>query len=84
MAYKSELSPEAERDLEAILDYLAKSYVGFGERPEDAGAKAIARVAEVRETALAINTPPSAGRSTKIPLPASAMSWSTAPSAGSL
>ena len=51
MAYRLEVSDEAERDFGLIFDHLYDSYLGFGEALEDALDHAEARILEIRAAA---------------------------------
>ena len=61
MAFRLEFSAAAERDFELIFDHLFESYVGFGERPDQAVEHAVARILEIRLTAGRILTAPHRG-----------------------
>ncbi len=61
MAYRLELSVEAERDFGLIFDHLSDSYLGFGEALEDAFDHAEARILEIRAAADRIAAAPHRG-----------------------
>ena len=61
MAFRLELSAEAERDFGLLFDHLLRSYLGFGERVENALDHAGARVVEIRAGAERILTAPHRG-----------------------
>ena len=48
MAFRLEVSAAAERDFELIFDHLLRSYLDFGESPEDALDRAAARIVGTR------------------------------------
>ena len=51
MAFRLEFSAAAERDFDLIFDHLFESYIGFGERTDQAVEHAAARILEIRSTA---------------------------------
>ena len=61
MAFRLEFSTAAEREFERIFDYLFESYLGFGERPDEAVEHAAARTLEIRPAADRILTAPHRG-----------------------
>lgn len=61
MAYRLEISAEAERDFELIFDHLLRSYLNFGESLTSALDHAAARVLEVRAEAERILAVPNRG-----------------------
>jgi len=61
MAFRLEISAEAERDFELIFDHLLKSYTSFGESIENAVGHAEARVLEIRAAAHGISLAPHRG-----------------------
>ena len=48
MAFRLEVSAAAERDFELIFDHLLRSYLDFGESPENALDRAEARIVGIR------------------------------------
>lgn len=61
MVFRLEFSAAAERDFDLIFDHLFQSYVGFGERTDDAADHAAARILEIRSAADRILTAPFRG-----------------------
>ena len=61
MAWKTEFSQDAERDLELIFDHLFDAYVGFGEAPDGAFAQAADRIGQIRQSAVALSNAPHRG-----------------------
>lgn len=51
MPFAIEFAAGSERDFELIYDHLFESYIGFGERPEDASAHAAQRILGIRRAA---------------------------------
>lgn len=47
MRFNLDRGSQVTRDLERIYDFLFDSYVGFGDKPEDADVAAAARVAQI-------------------------------------
>ena len=63
MAFRLEISSDAERDFALIFDHLFDSYRAFGESAQSAFEHAEKRVKEVREAADRILTAPYRGES---------------------
>ena len=61
MAFRLEFSVAAERDFELIFDHLLRSYLDFGESPENALDRAAARIVEIRAAAERILSAPHRG-----------------------
>ena len=61
MAFRLEISDQAERDFGLIFDHLFRSYLDFGEDLESAFNHAGARVLEIRAGAERISTAPHRG-----------------------
>ena len=51
MKFAVEFSAESERDFELIFEHLCESYIGFGESPEAALARAAQRIMDIRRAA---------------------------------
>ena len=61
MAFQLEFAADAERDFGLIFDHLLRSYLGFGERLENALDHAEARTLEIRAAAERILDAPHRG-----------------------
>ena len=83
MAYRLEISVDAERDFGLIFDRLIRSYLGFGESPASAFDRAEARIREIRAGTECVLTAPIAANATTTSCPARGTSPSDGPSTGS-
>ncbi len=61
MAYRVERALDTDRDLEAIFDFLVRSYIDFGEQRGDAFERAGARLADIEAGMAAIGGAPHQG-----------------------
>lgn len=61
MDYSVEFAADAERDFEILLEFLAESYIAFGDRPAEAIDRARARVQAVRTEIEALGRSPHRG-----------------------
>ena len=61
MGWTLELSDQAERDLAEILDHLQEAYLGFGETPAEAVARAALRVERIAAQLSSLLTAPRRG-----------------------
>lgn len=61
MVWRVDFAPGAERDFAIILDHLTNAYVGLGEAPPSAVARAIERVRAIRSNADRLGLAPGVG-----------------------
>lgn len=61
MDYKVLRSPACDRDLALILDYLAEAYQNFGDAPDDAFERAVARIRSIEDNMAALSSAPFQG-----------------------
>lgn len=61
MGWRVDFAPGAERDFGIILDHLTDAYVGLGEAPRSAVARAIDRVRAIRANAERLGLAPGMG-----------------------
>lgn len=61
MKYRVAFAAQAERDLELIFSFLARSYLDFGEAPADARARAAKRVDGIVRSGMAFGASPHRG-----------------------
>jgi plasmid stabilization system protein ParE len=61
MAYRVERALDTDRDLEAIFDFLVRSYIDFGEQRANAFERAAARLGDIEAGMAGIGSAPHQG-----------------------
>ena len=58
MAYRVERALDTDRDLEGIFDFLAQSFIDFGDAREDANDRAAGRIEAIESSMVALGRAP--------------------------
>jgi plasmid stabilization system protein ParE len=61
MSFRVERSIETDADLEAIFDFLFQAYLDFGDSPDEALERAVARIEQIEAAMLSLGAAPHQG-----------------------